>query len=485
MTVPDPTSLLTSTSYSAVSPKPSPFSKQSSASLPQTAPRPTSQSEMAKQKRLELLTEISGADTPKKDLRHLDSRSGVNAALKVEKVDTRWDSIPRFDKPPTTCYVDRAKPNWGSCNDEMDNVLADVLYGRPASKTETRRIKDNRMALRKHVGPLGGSEFFVASFQQRRAQDESATNVRVARRTLMSSKSSRPDPSCDLRQMPWFQQPLSQVNGNSAADTKHMASRCSTSDPKPRAPNVSTARCNGVSPEVSEPIASRVTKTPNSGRASGSGMVAQPRAIPRGSGRPPPSTSSVLSAENLMVHASSVNSTPRSARVSREGSQANEHSSRSSRHKRSGSCGARSARSNSCDSRISASSAPLRGIDWGHVIASAEREGAHLRAVSADSRRAGKAPDDAFATPAPRLMRGPGVFSPRLHTHSQSDTKEYRRCRNAGRPPPSMLQGVFDREAELASPRATPYRRMRSARSASPLDKLPMPLGLLANRSSS
>lgn len=477
MTVPDPVSLFSSTHYNAVSQDPSPCCKPSSASPVETAGRPKSRSEMAKQKRSELLTDSASFDAPKKDLRHLDSRSGVNAALKVEKVDTRFDSGPRFDKPPTNCYIDRAKPKWGTCNDEMDNVLADVLYGRPVSKTESGRIKDNRVALRKHVGPRGGNEFFVASFQQRSAQDESATNVQVARRVLMSSKSARPDPSCALRQMPWFRQEISQV-GTRNADAQRLGGRGSTPDSKPRIPNGSSAGCNGASPQVSELVA----KSPNSGRASGSRIEAQPRALLRGSGRPPPSTSSVLSAENLMAHERSLDNTPRSARVSRECSQASRHSSRSSRNKRAGSCGARSARSDSCDSRISAASAPPRRIDWDRVVASAEREGAHLRAASSDSRRAGKVAEDSFASPSSqRQMRGAGLFSPRFHTNSQSDAKEYRRCRQAGRPPPSMLQGVFDREAELASPRSTPYRRMRS-RSTSPLDKLPMPLGLLADR---
>jgi hypothetical protein len=132
---------------------------------------------------------------------------------------------------------------------------------------------------------------------------------------------------------------------------------------------------------------------------------------------------------------------------------------------------------------VSASSAPGRKIDWDNVIATAEAKGAKLRAASADSRAAGKVPEELLDR---RMMRGLGVFSPILHKQNGSESrdrlvektlptggKDYRRCRLAGRPPPPTLRGVFDREAELAQSGAAPYRRMR-ARSTSPVDKLPM-----------
>lgn len=512
-------------------PKASPSSKPPAAKPPHTPAktRPSAKAQvvpMDRSKRRLL--------KPAKDLRHLDSRSGVKAALKVEKADTRFDSPPRFKKHPTACYAHRAQPCPGTSNDALDRVLADVLYGRPMSAMESRRIDENRLTLRKHVGPRGGRELFVASFQQRLSQDESPTDVQVARRVLLSS-TSRTDPACSSRQLPWFQQVVLKVDGQRLAEAEGKTPRTPNGAPTPRP--VQPAEGGGGersrvgkaatdSPAAAAASATgRATATPAAGLAMypgqrawavGSGRPPPSTSLPvpsSGSGRPPPSTSSGLSAENLKAHERSLGGTPRSSaagsqRSGRSGSQASSHSSRSSRsgnrrrvaaeqgleqaegnHRVAGGSGAtNSAYSESGDSELSTASAPLRQVDWNQVVAQAERQGVphRQRAHSADVPASSQVNNGPLGNPAAmvRRLRNPGTANAR-----NTDAKDlisprespvpYRRCRRAhgGAPPPRKIMGVFDRDTELLSPMSSPYRRVRGSRAMPPCEQLTMPLG--------
>jgi len=437
-----------------------------------------------------------------KDLRHLNSR-GANAALTVEKADTRFDPPPRFDKPPEICYSHRAQPALG-CNEASDRVLADVLYGRPMSALESRRIQDNRHVRRKHVGPSGGREHFVASFQQDLAQVEAPDDVEVARRVLLTSGSEQ-NSARSLRQQPWFQQDSAKVSARTLESES--PGRTPRLHSTPRNPAVladgvaEVTKAVTASPAASSESLGRLAST----RAAGLRMhLSDQRAWAHGSrgplnmyggrpppsSRPPPSTLSALSTDNLLAHEQKLGDTPRSAsqRSRRSGSQASSHSSLSSTRARRALLPATLAsgrRSESCHSERSAASAPPRRIEWNKVIADAELQGeSHRRrshSVDVTPRTQASLLDPTLS--ARRLRKqgteraGRGVkdllaFAP--HGPAQVPYKPLRRI--GGAPPPR--KGHFDATCDDTSPQSSPYRRMRGCRSGTPPpDKLSMPVG--------
>lgn len=396
---------------------------------------------------------------PSKDIRHLDSRSGVRAALKAERSDTRFDAAPRFIQPPTSCYNERPKPHPGTSNDPSDTVLANLLYNRPVSSVEVDRVKQNRLTLRKHVGPRGGQEFFVSSFQQKLSEDQPG-DIQVSRRVLMSS-TTRNEPSCSSKQVPWFQQAVSKVDTADLAEAA--AALAARRKGKP---------LNGDSSKI--PVATSVKETPEraAGRGSGASRPAWPPAEdsdksaevpttlfsareskeasaklrltstekaangvsgpggghvraaglggragwggrpPPNSGRPPPSASSALSAENLMVHERSTCGTSRSSQ--RSDSEAS--SSRISRSKRR--AGSASGTRSESASERSVASAPPRKIDWNRVNALSEQEGAPYRQREHSFQRAhsedvlAQRGHSEFGSASARRLRAPGTCGP-------------------------------------------------------------------------
>mmetsp|Transcript_61792 Transcript_61792/g.172592 ORF Transcript_61792/g.172592 Transcript_61792/m.172592 type:complete len:545 (+) Transcript_61792:2-1636(+) len=129
-----------------------------------------------------------------KDIRHLDSREGVDVALKVEKKDTRWDtSRHKLAAPPPNCYQNRpTRHGQGAVSKERvihERVTKDLIRGAPMSSAEVERIVFNRQRMRMHCDPRNSKKrpVFVRAFEQT-APDVEPQGTRVAQKVLISSE---------------------------------------------------------------------------------------------------------------------------------------------------------------------------------------------------------------------------------------------------------------------------------------------------------
>mmetsp|Transcript_85714 Transcript_85714/g.151246 ORF Transcript_85714/g.151246 Transcript_85714/m.151246 type:complete len:564 (+) Transcript_85714:1-1692(+) len=424
---------------------------------------------------------------PKKDLRHLDSRAGVRAALKVEKGDTRWDPSPRFSTPPSSCYIQRARPKTGVCGDDADRVLDNIIRNRPISEVERGRVKENRMTLRKHVGVRDGHQLFVPSFQQEHAQDEQGLNIRVNTRSVLSSgrdmKAERPKEANAKLGSP---EP-SQSNGK-LSNRGELAAKVNATPQQALAAAIAEADITTRSRQQTP----NGTKAPAAPYVSSKWKPGEPRngmMAWGASGRPPPSaSSSKLSESNLKEHerAQEDFETPRSAKnrsSRRSGSKASSRSSRSGKEGRPADVRSSSTYAESDYGADSAVSEPLRQVNWDQLVSKAEQQGAAFRrSQSVDVLDTARS----TGSESRRRLRGPGN-TPNdtvqdLFTSTNFPPEEpYKRWRGAagGAPPPQKIQGVFDRDNELAQSSNMPYRRLRSIRTGTPpQDNIPGNLGM-------
>lgn len=455
-----------------------------------------------------------------KDLRHMDSRLGVHAALSSETGDTRFQPPPRFGQPPAACYSShRARPAAGTSNDVTDCVLADVLHQRPMSREETRRIQSNRGKLRQHVDPRrGGRETVVASFQQLFSQEEISDDVSIARRVLLTSarteRANGPeDGMISLRSLPWHEQKkamLPNESGTSDAGTPRDTLRATNFDgPTTITPRVahpdsvaSSAKAITESPAASISERRSVDATVPAGLpchiegigrpSSGAyGLQSRPLGL---RGRPPPSASSAVHLDKSCGSAPAFQgrrrSTSQASSCSRHSSQAEKAAdalsdvgsvSSSQRGGR-----AARARSTSTDSRCSTASAPgPRRISWDKIVESARTGPLILgRAQSAGALNlhARSVERDPFA--ASRRMKSPGTSN--IAREATKDLLAPNRCEEetpirrfrGGAPPPQKAPGIFEADSQPRTPGDSPYRRMRGAASATaPPERLPLPLG--------
>jgi len=305
-----------------------------------------------------------------------------------------------------------------------------------------------------------------------------------------------------LRQQPWFRQEASQVSPRdlSLESQGRTPRSCSTPRNLFAADGIAEiTKAVTASPAASRAARDELFATPPAGLCMPSPpdrawAVGRRPALKGCGGRPPPSTlssarnyrppsssSSTLSAENLVSHEQKLGDTPRSSSQlgRRAGSQASSHSSRSSRHAKRG---AASVRSGSGDSQRSAASAPQR-IDWDRIASEAERQGRH-RSHSVDIMPTTQAWEDSPPSTV-RRAKNPGTSTMCKNSSAkdlivglESAREPYKPLRRlqGGAPPPR--QGIFDQFPDDPASRSTsPYRRMRGSRAAPPEEKISVPLG--------
>merc|ERR1740129_452023 len=193
-------------------------------------------------------------------------------------------------------------------------------------------------------------------------------------------------------------------------------------------------------------------------------------------GRPPPSASSALSADNLRAHEAN---SPAHTASARSGS-------RRSRTASVASSGRSSQRSRSSRTSGSAASAPLRRVDWNQVVAEAEEVGPKLmRRAYSENYLTGRTQGADVVVGAigdERRLRGAGHLAPEQAQDSlvsQDGPPEYRRHRGQGSSPPKHKMGdIFPDSVHDPPPALEPYRPMRASRNTTPArDGLTVPLG--------
>eukprot|EP00929_Paragymnodinium_shiwhaense_P065011 TRINITY_DN32635_c0_g3_i1.p1 TRINITY_DN32635_c0_g3~~TRINITY_DN32635_c0_g3_i1.p1 ORF type:complete len:473 (+),score=39.65 TRINITY_DN32635_c0_g3_i1:77-1420(+) len=268
-----------------------------------------------------------------KNVSHLLSHDGVYQSFCAERSSNRWVRTPHYlSAPPDSSYINRPAP----FADAVEAVVAGIIRGEEMSPAEQRRMQTNSMQARMHHDPrsASGRSVYVKGFEQTsKVQAASPVSTRVWLSSQLPAPVARPEDSsarCDQGVMTPLERsargdssvdravqtaqeasPLRSLSvGRKTNQAETVSTAASRSDSKS-----SSAVCQHVGAPLPAPRLVDRREVRRLTAASQDNVMANPRfawgidAMPSRpsmrQAKPPPSASSVLSADVLRVHAAS------------------------------------------------------------------------------------------------------------------------------------------------------------------------------------